>query len=151
MSKQAPDQLCERSSEIQAEFPQALTCEYNDTHWVLFVACFKKCSHPNSRAVLTNPFLFLTTTVLIPGEEARDSAAPPITITTAFPLPLFERRWTRLCLLTGQRPDQSKTVTSLYFSLKDVVLKARTKRVDAGRCKWAHIVHGLLINKLHKW
>lgn len=85
------------------------TCEYSDVHWLLwFPVCLKGCSHPNSRAILTNPFLCFTTTVLTPGEDARDSAAPPITITTALPLPFWERRWARLDLLTGQWPDQMK-------------------------------------------
>lgn len=107
MSKQAPDQPCGTPSEVTSVcdgaccWPHASTAASHN-------CCVKPCSHPNSRAILTNPFLCFTTTVLTPGEDARDSAAPPITITTALPFPFLERRWARLDLLTGQRPDWTK-------------------------------------------
>lgn len=110
MSKQAPGRPCGASAEVPSVgsvgWLQQLTAAVPSV-------CFKPTSHPNSSAIRTNPFLCLTTTVLTPGEDARDSAAPPITITTALPFPLLERRCTRLDLLTGQRPVQARKTTRI--------------------------------------
>lgn len=110
MSKQAPDQPCGTPSEVTSVCDGTRCWLHVSTaaaHNCCFL-CVKPCPHPNSSAILTNPFLCFTTTVLTPGADARDSAAPPITITTALPFPFLERRWARLDLLTGQRPDWTK-------------------------------------------
>lgn len=114
MSKWAPGQPCGAPAEVPSVHSGSTSAK------LLHSLCVKPSSHPNSRANRTNPFLCLMTTVLTPGAEARDSAAPPMTITTALPFPLLERRCTRLDLLTGHKPVQGdihfwKVFFSFFF------------------------------------
>ena len=54
-------------------------------------ACFFQ-TYPFSRANRTKPLRLLKVTEFFPGAHSRDSAAPPTTITTAFPVPLHVSR-----------------------------------------------------------
>ena len=56
-------------------------------HLIIMDLLIKCDSYPVLSAIFTKPFLFFSFSLAEPGKASSDSAAPPMTIMAAFPVP----------------------------------------------------------------
>lgn len=61
-------------------------------------------THPWRRAMRTKPLRFLRMSVVTPGRQDSDSAAPPMTMATALPVPFWDSRYPMARRVTGNSP-----------------------------------------------
>lgn len=61
-------------------------------------------THPCRRAMRTKPLRFLRMSVVTPGRQDSDSAAPPMTMATALPVPFWDSRYPMARRVTGNSP-----------------------------------------------
>ena len=66
-------------------------------------------THPCCRAMRTKPLRFFRISVVTPGRQESDSAAPPMTMATALPVPFLDSRYPMARRVTGHRPAAERT------------------------------------------
>jgi len=65
-------------------------------------------NYPVLNAIFINPLRFLNFKVADPGYASNDSAAPPMTMMAAFPVPFFVHTYVMLSLDTSFKPKPSR-------------------------------------------
>lgn len=66
-------------------------------------------THPCRRAMRTKPLRFLRMSVVTPGRQDSDSAAPPMTMATALPVPFWDSRYPMARRVTGHSPAAGRS------------------------------------------
>lgn len=66
-------------------------------------------THPCRSAMRTKPLRFLRMSVVTPGRQDSDSAAPPMTMATALPVPLWDSRYPMARRVTGNSPAAGRS------------------------------------------
>lgn len=66
-------------------------------------------THPCRRAMRTKPLRFLRMSVVTPGRQDSDSAAPPMTMATALPVPFWDSRYPMARRVTGNSPAAARS------------------------------------------
>lgn len=70
-------------------------------------------THPCCRAMRTKPLRFFRMSVVTPGRQESDSAAPPMTMATALPVPFLDSRYPMARRVTGHKPAAERTTDAV--------------------------------------